>query len=267
MKLSLKIKLIAILFFVGSGAAVAQSNVRIDTPANYDPWLPIPESDILWKKEVWRVINIYEAQNIALRNYPEIPHENAIAEYLLKGIREGTVNPYADDSMFETPLTMTQIDSALICNSSNLSRCAHMRVNYANAHTNNSVITAERSFKKRKHKKYPRFIDTTDAGRCKYPDQIEYYGIHEKWIFDKGRGLMVVQIIALAPMTLENGKKRAIFWLHYPDIRPYLAKRDAWSNNVEEERYSLDEFFDSRQFSSLITKVGNNEKPDGTWKY
>jgi hypothetical protein len=67
---------------------------------------------------------------------------------------------------------------------------------------------------------------------------------------------MVVRIAAIAPMA--NGK--ALFWVSYPDIRRYIARYEAY-NGKTNARYTWDEYFESRQFSSKITKVGN---PFGT---
>ena len=62
---------------------------------------------------------------------------------------------------------------------------------------------------------------------------------------------MVVQIQAIAPMA--QGKP--LFWVPYRDIRGYIARYEAY-NGTEKARYNWDEYFELRQFSSKITKVG-----------
>ena len=63
---------------------------------------------------------------------------------------------------------------------------------------------------------------------------------------------MIVRILAIAPLV--NGK--ALFWLSYPDIRRYLARYEAY-NGKTPTGYTWDEYFESRQFASKITKKEN----------
>jgi hypothetical protein len=48
-----------------------------------------------------------------------------------------------------------------------------------------------------------------------------------------------------------------MFWLYYPDIRGLLAQYEVVNPQNDIARYTWDEFFESRQFASKITKVSN----------
>ena len=50
---------------------------------------------------------------------------------------------------------------------------------------------------------------------------------------------------------------KPLFWLYYPDIRGLLANYEVFNPLNDVARYTWDEFFESRQFSSKITKVSN----------
>jgi len=92
--------------------------------------------------------------------------------------------------------------------------------------------------------------DASPVASCIYPQQIDRYGIIEDWIFDKAEGIMVVHIEAIAPMV----KERPLFWLSYPDIRRYMNQYDLYAGKTD-MKMTWDEYFESRQFSSKITRV------------
>jgi hypothetical protein len=79
---------------------------------------------------------------------------------------------------------------------------------------------------------------------------------------------MIVRIVGLAPVKDVYGDggeyrgKQAMFWLYYPDIRGLLAQYEVVNPLNDVARYTWDEFFESRQFSSKITKVSNPFQAD-----
>ncbi len=93
------------------------------------------------------------------------------------------------------------------------------------------------------------------------PETITKYRIKEDWIFDRNVGAMVVRIAGLAPVKDVYGDdgiyrgSQPMFWLYYPDIRNLLAQYEVYNPQNDVYRYTWDEFFESRQFSSKITKV------------
>jgi gliding motility associated protien GldN len=92
------------------------------------------------------------------------------------------------------------------------------------------------------------------------PDVVERYQIKEEWVFDKESSRMYVRILGIAPeKTVYNadGSFRAVmpvFWVYYPDLRPFLAKYEAYNGKNYGARMSWEELFESRMFSSRITK-------------
>ena len=259
---------------------------QIDTNAREIPWKPIKDTDILWKKRVWREISVYEKQNVPLRNDPEYPQDNVFANVLLSGINAGVYRVYAtaeeqlvkaggkelkpdkstwinadtssSDLYFKDPLTKEELNRIITCDPAKLSVNSKRYINFYAQHKNDSMefLVEEAGAKKRKQDrvlgKATSLYDTTAVTSCVYPQQVDQYGIIEDWIFDKGREEMVVHIVAIAPMV--QGKP--LFWISYPDIRRYIARYEVHNPQNNIVRYTWDEYFESRQFSSKITKVG-----------
>ena len=71
---------------------------------------------------------------------------------------------------------------------------------------------------------------------------------------------MYARILGIAPeKTILNpdGSLRAVtpsFWVYYPDLRPFLAKYEAYNGKNFGARMSWEELFESRMFSSRIVK-------------
>ncbi|MER3464477.1 MAG: gliding motility protein GldN, partial [Chitinophagaceae bacterium] len=88
------------------------------------------------------------------------------------------------------------------------------------------------------------------------------YRIKEDWVFDREASRMFVRIIGIAPLKIQyapDGKTERgtipLFWIYYPDLRPTLAKYEVYNpKNMGMGRMTWEELFESRMFSSYITK-------------
>jgi gliding motility associated protien GldN len=205
------------------------------------PWQHIREDDILWKKRVWREIDTREKQNVAFRYAGD---ENSgggmFIEILIDALKTGKIKGYKQfDDRFTTLMNKEDIMESVA------------------GKTDTVMITNP--------------IDNTEEQKITHrdfdPTAIRKYRIKEDWIFDRNQGQMVVRIIGLAPVKDIYGDdgiyrgSQAMFWLYYPDIRNLLAQYEVYNPQNDIARYTWDEFFESRQFSSKITKVSN---PYGT---
>ncbi len=206
------------------------------------PWQPIRETDILWKKRIWREIDTREKQNVAFR-YSGDEHSGGgmFIEILIDAIKKGKIVAYSSmsDDRFTTILTKEQLMEQV---------AGKMDTQYIE-----DPITGEQIMKTR----------ITDFR----PETITKYRIKEDWIFDRNQGQMVVRIVGLAPVVDKYGDdgiyrgSQSMFWLYYPDIRGLLANYEVFNPQNDMFRATWDEFFESRMFSSRITKVSN---PYGT---
>jgi len=201
------------------------------------PWQYIRESDILWKKRVWREIDTREKQNMAFR-YTGDEHSGGgmFIEILIDAIKRGKIAAYSTfDDRFTAKLTKDQMMEQV--------------AGKTDTQTVVDPITGEETQR----------IRRTDFK----PEEINKYRIKEDWIFDRNIGQMVVRIVGIAPVKDVYGDDgiyrgpQAMFWLYYPDIRKELAQYEVFNPQNDMARYTWDEFFEARQFSSKITKVSN----------
>ena len=201
------------------------------------PWQYIRETDILWKKRVWREIDTREKQNVGFRFAGD---ENSgggmFIEILLDALKKGKIKAYKTfDDQFTAVMTKDDIMETV--------------AGKVDTQIIIDPITGQEVVKIIKHD----FDPTT----------ITKYRIKEDWIFDRNQGQMVVRICGLAPVKDIYGDDgvyrgpQAMFWLYYPDIRGLLATYEVFNPQNDIARYTWDEFFESRQFSSRITKVSN----------
>ena len=201
------------------------------------PWQPIREADILWKKRVWREIDTREKQNVAFRYAGD---ENSgggmFIEILIDALKTGKIKGYKTfDDRFTTLMSKEDIMESVA------------------GKTDTVMVTNP--------------IDNTEEQKITHrdfdPTAIRKFRIKEDWIFDRNQGQMVVRIIGIAPVRDVIGDdgtyrgSQAMFWLYYPDIRNLLAQYEVYNPQNDIARYTWDEFFESRQFSSKIYKVSN----------
>lgn len=200
------------------------------------PWQPIREADIMWKKRVWREIDTREKQNVGFRYAgDENTGGGMFIEILIDAIKRGKIKAYSafNDDRFTTVLTKEQLQEQITSKPD-----TQVVIDPIDGHEVIKIINHDFN-----------------------PETITKYRIKEDWIFDRNQGQMVVRIVGLAPVKDvygDDGIYRAsqpMFWLYYPDIRGLLAQYEVYNPNNDVFRYTWDEFFESRQFSSKITKV------------
>jgi len=200
-------------------------------------WQRIREDDILWKKRVWREIDTREKQNVAFRYAgDENTGGGMFIEILIDAIKKGRIPAYKNfDDRFTTPMTKEDIMESVAGKTDTIQI--------------DDPITGGTITK----------IVNKDFD----PSTITKYRMKEDWIFDRNQGQMVVRIVGIAPVKDIYGDggdyrgSQAMFWIYYPACRELLAQYEVFNPQNDVMRYTWDEFFESRQFSSRITKVSN----------
>ena len=201
-------------------------------------WQPIRPTDVLWQKRVWREIDTREKQNVAFRYAGD---ENSgggmFIEILIDAIKRGHATAYSSyDDRFTSKLTTDQFMEQIT------GKVDTIKVT--------DPVTG---------------LETVQIIHHDFdPEKITKYRIKEDWIFDRNVGAMVVRIIGIAPVIDKYGAddgiyrgSQAMFWLYYPELRQTLAQYEVYNPDNDVNRYTWDEFFESRQFSSKITKESN----------
>ena len=195
------------------------------------PWEPVRESDILWSKRVWRVIDIREKINLPFI-YPEMPFFTV----LMNGIQKDTViKAYkADNDKFWYKMSSQELQGIL---------------SRADTITQIDPNTYETKIKVVFNK-----IN---------PDDIKRYRLKEDWYFDRQYSVLKVRILGIAPLkdvTNEAGEfmyEQPLFWIRYPDCREYLARNRAFIEGNDSNPMSWEDLFEQRRFSSYVWKESN----------
>jgi len=212
--------------------AFDKSSISDRTPLPYEH---LRWDDALFAEKVWRELDLREKMNHTFRYEAQDDNGSQMfVNLLLKAIRTDSVTAFSDDR-FTTPMTLAEIEQL-------------------------TVGTADTSEVRdiddpNKIKEYVVTRASFDA------KSIVKLRIKEEWVFDREASRMFVRILGIAPVKTvfnSNGTERGstiMFWIYYPDLRATLAKHEVYnSKNMGMGRMTWEELFESRMFSSYITK-------------
>ncbi|MDO6434073.1 gliding motility protein GldN [Flavitalea sp. BT771] len=232
------IKLVDPLKSLRNDAIIERNLVKDRTPLTYEH---IREDDAVYRQRVWREIDVHEKMNLPFVYKATEDNGNQRFIYiLLNGIKAGNITAFDAnvDDRFTTPMTFQQIANGLVGKPQTIQIPDPV----------NDPDGSKGTMK-----------DTTITQEFN-PDAVERYQIKEEWVFDKESSRLHVRILGIAPeKTILNpdGSFRAvlpIFWVYYPEIRPILAKFEAYNGKNFGARMSWEELFESRMFASRIIK-------------
>ncbi len=189
----------------------------------------IREADVLWSKRLWRVIDTREKMNLAFA-YPKMPFVNILLNIISKDER---AKIFIDDG-FTMEATIEEIMDRL---------GGRETVSVYNP------VTEE--------------FEETVVTNSFNPDEITKFRIKEDWVFDEESSRMEVRIMGIAPiMDVYNDDdtkrgEQAMFWIYYPSIRKSLAGYEVFNINNDAQRYTWEDLFEIRYFSSYVYKESN----------
>ncbi len=195
----------------------------------------IREADVMWAKDIWRIVDLNERQNFPFY-FPleKRPNQLNLFNVLLAGIDSNKITAYkTDDIIWNDTLTKKQVFGRVVISDSA------------------TIYTYDEFGKEHEAKQ---FMSDTLSG-----EYIAQYWIKEKWFFDKQRSVMDVRIIAVCPVKYDVSKEMLIplFWINYSDARNWLSQfQTINSKNISEQR-TFDELFIKRKFVSVIKKESN----------
>ncbi|MFA8435960.1 MAG: gliding motility protein GldN [Marinifilaceae bacterium] len=204
------------------------------------PFANIRESDIMWSKLVWRIIDLREKMNLPLY-YPTQQQDDrySMIDLLLYGIENEGLTAYdTNDDEFKMPMTMDQI---------------------------RTKFDAEDDTIRQRNRLTGELEQKIIAGEM-HSDEVKRYLVKEQWFFDKQTSTLQVRIIGLCPIReyvkegeseMDGVQRKQLFWVYFPEVRSLFASHEVFNPFNDAFRYSFDDLFMKRRFSSFITQVSN----------
>jgi gliding motility associated protien GldN len=204
------------------------------------PYPYVREADVMWAKDIWRVIDLRQRMNFPLR-YPLEGKMSGGDRYnlfglLMQGINTEEITPY------EYVLNVGWKDP------------------FGKLATPLSI--AERSGGDSVLNEYGQLV-------LDYKEEYIYqFMLQEQWFFDKKHSTMNVRIVALAPVWFElydaqtselraEPRKLIPFIVHFPQCRRLFATNAVYNANNDAQAISFDDLFYQRRFASTIIAESN----------
>jgi len=215
---------------------------RGDLSARKPTSLPyIREADAMWRKKVWRIIDLREKMNQPMY-FPTntIEGRNNLVNLFIEGIKNGKLTAYdaKDDDEFKVPMTFEQVKESF------------------GATTRTQMV---------------RDVDTgelkpkTVTGEIR-SEEIKQIMVKEEWVFDKQTSTLNVRVIGLCPIreyyregdvNQETPVYSQLFWIYYPEARDIMASNEVFNPQNTARNSSFDDIFLKRKFNSYIVKEEN----------
>jgi gliding motility associated protien GldN len=208
------------------------------------PYSYLREADVFWAKDIYRIIDLKQKQNLALY-YPTHPIGDRInfIDLILKGVDTEGIRAFSSDdplNEFTIPLTKEQIDGAFDAGVDT--------IRVPDVNTNEIVESI--------------------IPRPRKTDEVKQLLVKEKWFFDRNHSVMNVRIIGICPLRIYNRLddqgmptdivyREKTFWVYFDEIRPLLSNHEIFNRNNDAQRISFDDFFMQRRFNSYIWAESN----------
>ncbi len=187
------------------------------------------ESDVVWERKLWRVIDVREKMNTTFRS-PLKPFFSILREMA----ENGDVAVFQDE-FFREPLTIEEIDKEL------------------------NRIDTTTIFD------YDTYEEKVEVVRNEINwEDIKQYRMKEVWYFDKEASVMKCRILGISPIldeidadTGELKYSRPLFWIYYPEAREHLGKFRVENDGNDISPMTWYDLFEMRYFASYIMKSSN----------
>jgi len=232
---------------------------------------PIREADVMFKKKIWRILDLRQKINFPLY-YPTEPIEHRISliDLILMSI-DTTDEELKDAKGIGVGIGMEQ---------QNTNKQEQRTIEVYDPRDGDEFTTVL-TYKGVK----ANFDALTDTIPQEDPEtgeiinkivpgelhsyEVKRYLMKEIWYFDKQRSMLQVHIIGLCPIRMytkgadEGGDESAVFtqkqvlWVYYPAFRPLFATHVVFNTQNDAEKRTFEDIFSMRRFESYIYQETN----------
>ena len=273
-----KIAIVALLSLTTCTWASAQE--KDNKGKNPDSVRPIDESNIMWKKRLWRRMDLNEKQN-----QPFFSKGNEITKYLMEWVQSGVLQPYRNDSL-KTKMTKEDFLKNLIVEASggdNALSDAEKAAGFGTESAGGATTTAGGDDGWGDPKPKALANGTTPAvndgfntpkpastiGDLYFAKELSILQIREDAIFDKQRSrlyydIQSITIIIPANMT-SAGFDKNVASFKYKDLDKLFRSNPncVWYNEQNEAQHkNMADAFDLRLHHARLIKKGNSKDDD-----
>jgi gliding motility associated protien GldN len=200
------------------------------------PYPHLHQSNVMWSKQIWRVIDLREKMNQDFYFPTEIIEgQKSLMQLIWEGVTvTETITAYEDNK--DGDLTQI-IPAAVLLN----------KYNYYDTSKVENPATGAVELKVSQH-----IFKTSD---------VKQFRVKEEWYFDKQKSVLEARIIAICPIAfvVKNDEQRIVpmFWIYFPEARTPMKKVEVYNKGNNSEQMTYEEVFLKRKFSSFIYKESN----------
>jgi len=214
--------------------------------------------DIVWRRDIYRVIDMRQKQNFQLYFpvEPDDPNYMSMYRLIVDAVENGLTIFYRSERVLKPLLTVDNVvprnkiaDQFVVGGIGELDR--EDETSYV---LNYDSISDQLSFQPYNYNTYVR-------------NQLKYL-VYEVIFFSRATSRMYRKIVAIAPLQPDQAtggpeapaqfmRESVKFWMLYDELRPFLASQYMIPTQNEAKRVTFDEFFEKRLFSSYIVGEGN----------
>lgn len=196
------------------------------------PYADVREEDVYYAKRIWREIDLRDTINSVLN-----AADSKLIDVLLKAIGDEELTVYSSKDTTAGKL-LDDNDSFKIA------LTAQEALQSAQGVTEGEIDSVSGK------------IGDAKLRRLR-SDEFVKYRIKEDWILDVKRSIFEPRIVGIAPMKMEEGNWKPVFWVYYDDARQLLSTKKLVNPGNDASTLSLDDFFVRRLFSSYVIKETN----------
>jgi len=214
--------------------------------------------DIVWRRDIYRVIDMRQKQNYQLYFpvEPDDPNYMSLYRLMVDAVQKGLTIYYPSERILKPLFSEVNkvprekiIDQFVVGGIGELDR--EDETSYI---LNYDSVADQLSFQPYNYGTYVR-------------NQLKLL-VYEVVFFSRATSKMYRKIVAIAPLQPDQAsageeepgrfmRESVKFWCLYDELRPYLAAHYIIPTQNEAKRVTFDEFFEKRLFSSYIVGEGN----------